>query len=113
MRCISRTSGIPRANARLGFAGTESEVGCGEGIPQPIPIVARHREIRMKLDYHIVKSAVNLYFGRYIDVARRPTFFDVKTFYPELDLVTQAYPAIRAEFERVLAASRELPQYHE
>jgi aspartate beta-hydroxylase len=67
----------------------------------------------MKLDYHIVKSMVNFYFGRYVDIARRPTFFDVNTFYPELDYVTQAYPAIREEFERVLAATTELPQYHE
>jgi aspartate beta-hydroxylase/beta-hydroxylase len=67
----------------------------------------------MKLDYHIIKSMVNSYFGRYVDPPRRPTFFDIKTFYPALDLVTQAYPAIRAEFERVQASSRELPQYHE
>lgn len=67
----------------------------------------------MKLDYHIMKSAVNSYFGRYVDIARRPTFFDVKTFYPELDYVTEAYPVIRQEFERVLAAATELPQYHE
>ena len=67
----------------------------------------------MKLDYHIIKSMVNSYFGRYIDTARRPTFFNIKEFYPGLDAVTQAYPAIRAEFDRVLAASRDLPQYHE
>ena len=28
----------------------------------------------MKLDYHVVKSAVNWYFGRYVDRERRPTF---------------------------------------
>jgi aspartate beta-hydroxylase len=69
----------------------------------------------MKLDYHIIKSAVNSYFGRYVDRDRRPTFFDVKAFYPGLDAVTQAYPAIRAEFDRVLAETQtdSLPQYHE
>jgi aspartyl/asparaginyl beta-hydroxylase (cupin superfamily) len=67
----------------------------------------------MKLDYHIFKSALNAYFGRYVDRERRPTFFDVKTFYPELDAVTQAYPIIRREFEQVLGAVDTMPQYHE
>ncbi len=67
----------------------------------------------MKLDYHIVKSAVNAYFGRYVDRDRRPTFFHIKSFYPGLDAVTQAFPAIQKEFDRLLATSGELPQYHE
>jgi len=67
----------------------------------------------VKLDYHIVKSAVNWYFGRYVDRDSRPTFFDIKSCYPALDEVTQAYPVIRREFERLLAAGNELPQYHE
>ena len=67
----------------------------------------------MKLDYHVVKSAVNWYFGRYVDRASRPTFFDIKRDYPALDLVTQAYPIIRREFEQLLADAGELPQYHE
>src|SRR5262249_41191494 len=67
----------------------------------------------VKLDYHVVKAAVNWYFGRYVDRERRPTFFDIKRDYPALDLVTQAYPIIRREFEQLLADAGELPQYHE
>jgi aspartate beta-hydroxylase len=67
----------------------------------------------MKLDYHIVKSVVNFYFGWYVDRERRPTFFDIRELYPELDLVTQAYPTIRKEFDQLLATASELPQYHE
>jgi len=67
----------------------------------------------MKLDYHILKSMANSYFGRYVDRERRPTFFAIKETYPALDLVTQAYPAIRQEFDRLLASAGDLPQYHE
>jgi aspartyl/asparaginyl beta-hydroxylase (cupin superfamily) len=67
----------------------------------------------MKLDYHIFKSMANAYFGRYVDRARRPTFFNIKEAYPALDLVTQAYPIIRREFDQLMARSNEMPQYHE
>ena len=67
----------------------------------------------MKLDYHIVKSMVNWYFGRYVDRDRRPTFFNIEEFYPALDGVTQAYPVIRRELDNLLARSGEMPQYHE
>src|SRR5262245_6072963 len=67
----------------------------------------------MKLDYHVFKSMANAYFGRYVDRERRPTFFDIKETFPALDLVTQAYLAIRREFDQLLAGSGELPQYHE
>jgi len=67
----------------------------------------------MKLDYHVFKAVANAYFGRYVGRDRRPTFFDIKQHYPALDQVTQAYPAIRREFENLMANSSELPQYHE
>src|SRR5262245_31419670 len=67
----------------------------------------------MKLDYHVVKWAVNWYFGRYIDRASRPTFCDIKRDYPALDRVTQASPIIRPESEQLLADAGEPPQYHE
>ena len=67
----------------------------------------------MKLDYHVFKSMANAYFGRYVDRDRRPTFFDIPQAYPALDLVTQAYPAIRREFDNVIAQLNDLPQYHE
>jgi aspartyl/asparaginyl beta-hydroxylase (cupin superfamily) len=67
----------------------------------------------MKLDYHIFKSMANGYLGLYFDVKRRPTFFDIKQVYPELDAVTRAAPVIRQEFERLIADAPELPQYHE
>ena len=67
----------------------------------------------MKLDYHIFKDVVNGYLGLHFDKARRPTFFDIGKDYPALDVVTRAYPAIREEFERVMAEGLSLPQYHE
>jgi aspartyl/asparaginyl beta-hydroxylase (cupin superfamily) len=67
----------------------------------------------MKLDYHIPKAVANAYFGRYVDRDRRPTFFSIPEFYPALDHVTQAYPAIRQEFDHLLATVEELPQYHD
>jgi aspartyl/asparaginyl beta-hydroxylase (cupin superfamily) len=67
----------------------------------------------MKLDYHIFKSIANAYLGIWVDPPRRPTFFDIKLTCPELDQVTKAYPIIRKEFERAVAASSEMPEYHE
>jgi aspartate beta-hydroxylase/beta-hydroxylase len=67
----------------------------------------------VKLDYHIFKSIANAFFGIFVGRQTRPTFFDVKQTYPGLDAVTQAYPAIRKEFDRLLAEWNELPQYHD
>lgn len=67
----------------------------------------------MKLDYHIWKSAVNGYLAFHIDPKPRPTFFNIADAYPELDFITEAYPAIRAEFERLIADGVEMPQYHD
>jgi aspartate beta-hydroxylase len=67
----------------------------------------------MKVDYHIFKSMVNDYLGFHMDRPRRPTFFDIKETYPELDLITQAYPAIRKEFDQLLASNVQFPEYHE
>jgi aspartate beta-hydroxylase len=67
----------------------------------------------VKLDYHIPKSIVNAYFGFYVNKSQRPTFFDIPETFPALDHVTRAYPAIRKEFEQVLAGGLNLPQYHD
>lgn len=67
----------------------------------------------MKLDYHILKSIANAFFGMFIGRKTRPTFFDIKKTYPGLDHVTRAYPVIRQEFDRLIAQWSELPQYHE
>jgi aspartyl/asparaginyl beta-hydroxylase (cupin superfamily) len=67
----------------------------------------------VKLDYHILKSLANAYFDRYTGADRRPTFLDIDEVCPELNIVTRAYPVIRAEFERMAANSSALPQYHE
>jgi aspartyl/asparaginyl beta-hydroxylase (cupin superfamily) len=67
----------------------------------------------MEYDFQFLKNLANGYLGRYVDPPRRPTFFDIKSFYPELDVVTQAYPVIRREFEALIAEAPELPQYHE
>jgi aspartyl/asparaginyl beta-hydroxylase (cupin superfamily) len=67
----------------------------------------------MKFDYHIFKSAVNGYLGLHMDRKNRPTFFNVPETIPALDAVTKAYPAIRQEFDRLVAEGLALPQYHE
>jgi aspartyl/asparaginyl beta-hydroxylase (cupin superfamily) len=67
----------------------------------------------MKLDYHIFKSMANGFLGLFIGPKQRPTFFDIAKTYPSLDHVTQAYPAIRREFDRLIADWNELPQYHD
>jgi aspartyl/asparaginyl beta-hydroxylase (cupin superfamily) len=67
----------------------------------------------MKVDYHIFKSMLNGYLGLHMDRARRPTFFDIAETYPALDAVTKAYPAIRKEFDQLVAEGLTLPQYHE
>jgi aspartyl/asparaginyl beta-hydroxylase (cupin superfamily) len=67
----------------------------------------------VKLDYHLFKSMANGFFGLFIGPKTRPTFFDIGKAFPELDLVTQAYPIIRKEFDRLIAEWNELPQYHD
>ena len=68
---------------------------------------------RVKLDYHIFKDAVNWYFGRYVDPKTRPTFFDVRSDFPELAALTDNFQTIRDEFDRIAAHVNSLPQYHE
>jgi hypothetical protein len=52
----------------------------------------------VKLDYHVLKSIANAFFGAFVGRKTRPTFFNIKDAYPGLDHVTRAYPAIRSEF---------------
>src|SRR6516164_5858758 len=65
------------------------------------------------MDYHIFKSALNWYLARHMDAPRRPVFLDIEKDYPGLASVTEAYPAIRAEFDRLLSEWQSLPEYHE
>jgi len=67
----------------------------------------------VKLDYHILKSIANGFFGLFVGCKTRPTFFNIAETYPGLDHVTRAYPAIRSELDRLLAEWGELPQYHD
>jgi aspartyl/asparaginyl beta-hydroxylase (cupin superfamily) len=67
----------------------------------------------MKLDYHIFKSAVNIYFDRYTGGVDRPTFFNIADTCPELNDITAAHSTIRAEFDRLPISAESLPQYHE
>jgi hypothetical protein len=66
--------------------------------------------VTVKLDYHIVKSVVNAFFGLFVGRGARPTFFKVTEAYPWLDHLTRA---VRREFDRLLAESNDLPQYHD
>lgn len=67
----------------------------------------------MKVDYHIFKSMLNGYLALHMDKPRCPTFFNIAETCPELDAVTKAYPAIRREFDQLVAQGLTLPQYHE
>jgi aspartate beta-hydroxylase len=67
----------------------------------------------MKLDYHIFKSMLNGYLALHFDCKHRPTFFDIASTCPAIEAVTKAYPAIRREFDALLAEGLALPQYHE
>ena len=65
------------------------------------------------MDYHVFKSALNWYLSKHIHDDPRPVYFDVEKTYPALNAVTESYPTIRAEFERLLTEWQTLPQYHE
>ena len=65
------------------------------------------------MDYHGVKSLLNRYFTRHAGGLERPVFFDIGSTYPELDLVTRSFPAIRAEFDALNRSGHRLPCYHD
>jgi aspartate beta-hydroxylase len=65
------------------------------------------------MDYHYFKTRLNHLYAHFIDGAKRPTFFDIDTTYPELNTITNAFQLIKAEFEAVIASKKELPKYHE
>jgi aspartate beta-hydroxylase/beta-hydroxylase len=65
------------------------------------------------VDYHLPKALLNRYLARHVGGDRRPTFFDVPTTAPGLEAVTRAYPAIRAELDRLLEDRVDLPGYHD
>lgn len=67
----------------------------------------------MEFDYHVFKSMANNYLSRHVGGKQRPTFFDIGETCPALDRVTEAYPVIRRELDRLLAGETELLQYHE
>jgi len=71
------------------------------------------RSEHVKLDYHIFKSMANGFLGLFIRPQRRPTFFDIAKTFPALGRVTEAYPDIRREFDRLITERSELPQYHD
>jgi aspartate beta-hydroxylase/beta-hydroxylase len=65
------------------------------------------------MDYHGIKSVLNRYLARHTGGERRPVFFDISSTYPELDIVTRSFPAIRAEFDALFESGVPLPSYHE
>lgn len=56
---------------------------------------------------------LNGYFGLHMDVKSRPTFFNIAETYPQLGLITKAFPVIRAEFDRLMQDGVEMPEYHD
>ncbi|MGD9647764.1 MAG: aspartyl/asparaginyl beta-hydroxylase domain-containing protein [Pirellulales bacterium] len=65
------------------------------------------------MDYHVFKSLLNQYLSRHVGGEKRPVFVDIEATCPELMEITAAFPRIQAEFDRVLAAGREIPRYHD
>ena len=63
--------------------------------------------------YHPVKALVNWYFARHVGGPRRPVFFEVASVNPGLCAVTDSYPVIREEFERLVAGGARIPRYHD
>src|SRR5262249_49679341 len=86
----------------------------------PGPFVAQQQTLSIYLkgistlmDYHPLKAKVNSYLLKHVGGAQRPAFFDVASVCPALEHVTQAYPVIRQECDRLLAQHPALPRYHE
>jgi aspartyl/asparaginyl beta-hydroxylase (cupin superfamily) len=65
------------------------------------------------MDYHVFKAMLNRYYGRHVGGEKRPVFFDIDSYYPELGEVTRAFPAIQAEFEALMARQMDMPRYHD
>jgi aspartate beta-hydroxylase len=66
-----------------------------------------------KIDYHYFKSALNRYFWDHVGGDDRPVIYDIATVRPELDKVTRAFPAIRAELDALLQKRQNIPRYEE
>jgi hypothetical protein len=66
-----------------------------------------------KLDYHVPKAILNGCLAPYVGGKRRPVYFDVAATYPALAAVTESYPVIREEFDRLLEECQALPAYHD
>jgi aspartate beta-hydroxylase/beta-hydroxylase len=65
------------------------------------------------MDYHVVKNAINRYLLRYAGWDARPVFFDVDAVCPALNALRDAYPAIRAEVDALMAERVAMPRYHD
>lgn len=65
------------------------------------------------MDYHFFKDIINNLYARYVGYDNRPTFFDIEQTYPSLKAVTNHFPSIQKEFEKVLSNTKQLPRYHD
>jgi aspartyl/asparaginyl beta-hydroxylase (cupin superfamily) len=65
------------------------------------------------VDYHVFKSALNRFYSPYVGGKNRPTYFDIPSTYPSLNLITENYPLIKNEFEKVYQTQTQMPLYHE
>lgn len=68
---------------------------------------------RWVVDYHIFKTAVNRFFGPFVGRDKRPAYFDIPQTYPALDRLTNGFSVIRGEFDRLMAETVALPEYHD
>jgi len=63
---------------------------------------------------HPIKAKINKWLYNKVGGASRSRYFDVKKDYPELNVVTEAFPDIQREFEAIWKADRDaLPRYHD
>ena len=65
------------------------------------------------IDYHIFKSLLNRLIARHVGGNQRPTFFEIETFYPALQQITQNFPTIQKEYQRVMQVVNDIPSYHD
>ncbi|MFT7772100.1 aspartyl/asparaginyl beta-hydroxylase domain-containing protein [Roseateles sp.] len=65
------------------------------------------------MDYHAPKRAVNHLLLHYAGHGQRPVFFDIDAVCPELRILEQAFPQIRAECDALLDGHVAMPRYHD
>lgn len=65
------------------------------------------------MDYHYFKDKLNQFYGRYFEVSKRPTYFNIDETFPALNAITEHFETIQSEFNQVLQNINHFPRYHD